>query len=65
MGRIKTKRIKRISHKLAREHGEKFGTDFDGNKKSVLSVVDISSKKLRNIIAGYLVRLKRSKEVSS
>ena len=61
MGRIKTKKIKRASHKIYREHSEALTEDFEQNKQAVLKVAHISSKKLRNIIAGYVTRLKKSK----
>lgn len=42
------------------KHGDKFYTDFEKNKEIVANYADISSKKLRNIIAGYAARLKKS-----
>ena len=57
MGRIKTILIKRTALKLFRQHKTKFKTDFAKNKKLVEEVAVIPSKKLRNVIAGYLTRL--------
>jgi len=34
--------------------------DFEGNKKIVNDLVNVKSKKLRNILAGYITRLKKS-----
>ena len=62
MGRIKTTPIKRISQKLVREHKDKFKPDFAKNKKLVVELLDVPSKKLRNIIAGYVTRLVKQKE---
>jgi small subunit ribosomal protein S17e len=59
MGRIKTTMIKNIGEKLYREHKDEFTTDFEKNKEIVKKYVDIPSKKLRNIVAGYITRLKR------
>jgi small subunit ribosomal protein S17e len=59
MGRIKTTMIKNIGEKLYREHKDEFTTDFEKNKEIVEKYVDIPSKKLRNIVAGYITRLKR------
>ena len=42
------------------KHGEKFDTDFEKNKLLVAEAADIPSKKLRNIIAGYATRLKKT-----
>lgn len=57
MGRIKTKLIKRISLKLFAEHSQEFKPEFDANKEIVKKFADIPSKKIRNIIAGYVTRL--------
>ena len=57
MGRIKTKIIKRTGIKLFRESADQFSGDFEENKKKVTQLVDVQSKKLRNIIAGYVTRL--------
>jgi small subunit ribosomal protein S17e len=59
MGRIKTMLIKRTTEELMEKHGEEFTTSFDDNKKILGSKAKISSKKIRNIIAGYATRLKK------
>ena len=59
MGRIKTTFIKVKTKELLATHGDRVGTDFSGNKKVVNNLTDVSSKKLRNTIAGYLTRLKK------
>lgn len=56
MGRIKTALIKRITFKLFEERKDKFTTDFTKNKEMVEQFTNTTSKKLRNIIAGYLTR---------
>jgi len=62
MGRIKTKLIKRKTHELAKKHGDKFNADFSHNKEQTGKYVIVSSKKLRNVIAGYMTRLKRKEQ---
>jgi len=62
MGRIKTLLVKNIAEKLFEEHGSEFTTDFEKNKELVKKYVDIKSKKLRNVVAGYITRLKRRGE---
>ena len=57
MGRIKTTMIRRTSLRLVEEHREKFKKDFDENKEIVGSLIEVPSKKQRNIIAGYVTRL--------
>ena len=62
MGRIKTTFIKRRTLELFKKHGDKFSADFTQNKLMTNRYVKTESKKLRNVIAGYMSRLKR-KEV--
>ncbi|MBT3691512.1 30S ribosomal protein S17e [Candidatus Woesearchaeota archaeon] len=57
MGKVKTTQIKRASHKILRYHPDKFKKTFEENKKLLPEVAEIRSKKLRNIIAGYITRL--------
>ena len=57
MGRIKTTLTKRTAIKLFDTHKTEFTKDFNKNKKKVAELTDVSSKKLRNIIAGYITRL--------
>ena len=61
MGRIKTTLIKRTGKKLYSEHKDEFKDKFEYNKKIVDGLVDVQSKKLRNIIAGYVTRLVKKK----
>ena len=56
MGKIKSKMIKRTSGELI-ENGVEFSEDFGKNKKILGNTAP--SKKLRNRMAGYLVRLKK------
>ena len=57
MGRIKTTQVKRTTRKLISLYGDRFTADFTANKKVVDDVAEIASKKLRNVIAGYVTRL--------
>ncbi|MFH1850097.1 MAG: 30S ribosomal protein S17e [archaeon] len=60
MGRIKTMLIKRMSLNLVDKYRGKFKSDFSNNKEAVGKLLDTSSKKIRNIIAGYVTRKIRS-----
>lgn len=62
MGRIKTTFIKRKTKELLKMHGDKFVADFGQNKAITDSYTEVRSKKLRNIIAGYMTRLKKREE---
>jgi small subunit ribosomal protein S17e len=59
MGRIKTTLIKRTGNQLVKENSDKFKTDFESNKLIVSELAEIQSKKIRNIVAGYVTRLKK------
>lgn len=43
------------------EHSESFGTDFQENKKKVENLIEVHSKKLRNVVTGYVTKLKKRK----
>ena len=62
MGRIKTQFVKRTSQELLKKHETHFTADFEANKRAVDSLTDVSSKKVRNIVAGYITRLVRTKK---
>lgn len=60
MGRIKTQLIKRTTEEIMEKNGADFSTDFNENKRVLDSKLRISSKKMRNVIAGYATRLKKN-----
>ena len=62
MGRIKTQQIKRVTTDIFSKYKEQFNENFETNKKEVSKVAKIGSKKLRNVIAGYVTRLAKKKE---
>ncbi len=57
MGKVKTTQIKRTSNKILRNNPDKFTKNFEKNKKLLPETAEIRSKKLRNVIAGYITRL--------
>jgi len=59
MGRIKSKLVKRTAHSLLKEEN-RFTDKFDDNKQILKG--SMPSKKIRNQIAGYILRLKKNKE---
>ena len=56
MGNIRTSFIKRTSKELIENYEGKFSTDFEENKKLVEEFSTVSTKHLRNKIAGYVTR---------
>lgn len=62
MGRIKTKMIKAKTRDFLERYGDRFGNSFEENKKVLQEVAEVPSKKIRNAIAGYIVRLKKKED---
>ena len=57
MGRIKTQLVKRTTKGLLELHPHDFAADFEQNKATVSKYAQMTSKKLRNTIAGYAARI--------
>ncbi|MBI2671405.1 30S ribosomal protein S17e [Candidatus Woesearchaeota archaeon] len=57
MGRIKTSQIKSATFKILNKHRDKIKDNFEDNKIVLKDLAKIESKKLRNVVAGYLTRL--------
>ncbi len=61
-------RIKRISGELLEKYPNKFGREFDANKKVLAEVAVVKSKVMRNELAGYItshLRKQAAQEKSS
>ena len=56
MGRIKTRLIKRTVKSLLSDENKNFSNDFEKNKRMVANLLEVQSKKLRNVIAGYVTK---------
>ncbi len=59
MGKIKSKLMRRSAHAFAAE-GVEFSMDFEKNKKTLKDTMP--SKKMRNRIAGLMVRMKEQEK---
>ena len=62
MGRIKTKLVKRVGYKIFKDYSDKLKTDFQENKAIVTKLADFPSKKIANIVTGYVTRLMKQRE---
>jgi small subunit ribosomal protein S17e len=62
MGRIKTTLLKKTALTLYRENPNAFKKSFEENKKIVEELLDLKSKKFRNIISGYITRLVKQQQ---
>ncbi len=58
MGRVKSTAIKSLARDIVSEHGDKFTGKFDKNKEVIKKVREIESKKVRNVVAGYITKEK-------
>ncbi len=56
LGNIRQTHIKSVAIDLVKKFPEKFTGDFQSNKENVDLLVTVSSKLLRNRIAGYITR---------
>ena len=57
MGRVRTKTVKRAARELIEKYYSKLTLDFHLNKKILESVATVSTKRLRNKIAGFTTHL--------
>ena len=55
--------IKRLGEDLLRQFPDKFCEDFDKNKEVLKDLLEIKSKKLRNVLAGYITKVMKRKGV--
>jgi small subunit ribosomal protein S17e len=47
-------RVRKISMDLLNKYTNRFGTDFEQNKKIITELAKVTSKELRNQIAGFI-----------
>ena len=57
MGKVRPEKVKKIAKELLKRYPDKFTLDFESNKKALATLLETSSTKLRNRIAGYVTRL--------
>lgn len=50
-------KAKKLAKKLLEMYPERFTSDFTTNKKALVELTTVSSKKMQNVIAGYISRL--------
>jgi small subunit ribosomal protein S17e len=62
MGRIKTRKVKSVTHELLEMYRDQFTGDFNENKLKINELTTVKSKKLRNIIAGYATRIAKANQ---
>jgi small subunit ribosomal protein S17e len=61
VGRIKTKFVKNIGKELLEKYSEYFSGSFEDNKKALALIISFASRKMRNLVAGYITSVKNAK----
>lgn len=56
MGRIKTTAMKRLAKEMLDHKSSGFGTDFNKNKSAQAAIRPIESKKIRNMVLGFITK---------
>ncbi len=56
MGRTKGAAIKTLGDEIIKSHGKLLTGDFEKNKEIMAEVKNIKSKKIRNVVAGYITK---------
>lgn len=62
MSKVRQTYIKRLAKDLVAADSERFSEDFDENKQELKETDEFESKKLRNRVAGYIVRVVQNKK---
>ena len=62
MGRVRSKFVKTSAMKIYEKGKDEFTNNFDKNKKIIGEYVSFNSKRLRNMVLGYITKLKKGDE---
>ncbi len=62
MGRIKSTPVKKLGDEILQEAPDKFGLDFTKNKAIIKEMKEIKSKKMLNLVAGYITNEVKKRE---
>ena len=65
MGNVRTDQVKRTARELVRRFPDKFSNNFEENKVLVSQLLRGTTTKVRNQIAGYIVRYLAGEEVEA
>ncbi|MBI2040992.1 MAG: 30S ribosomal protein S17e [DPANN group archaeon] len=59
MGRVRAGFVKRQAEMLMKLYSSRFTAKFKDNKELVSGVAEVPTKKLRNLIAGYITKKRK------
>jgi len=65
LGKVRPEGIKRIAKELIKKYPDRFSKNFEENKKNLEGLLIYDGKKMRNRVAGYIIRLKRVEEIQA
>jgi small subunit ribosomal protein S17e len=65
MGRIKTSFVKHVGRDIFERHANEFTTDFHKNKEIINKYAFFVSKRMKNIVAGYITAMKKQQQKAS
>ena len=54
MGNVRTEQIKRVAKELIRRFPDRFSNNFEENKHTVETLIQGTTRRVRNQIAGYI-----------
>ena len=63
MGRVRQTYVKRLAKDLVNADEERFSEEFDENKEALKETQEFTSKRLRNRVSGYIVRVLQNKDL--
>jgi len=62
MGQTKNLAIKNMARNLVEKYPDRFTINYEKNKEEMDKILIAESKKIRNMIAGYIVHVVRNKD---
>ncbi len=63
MGSIRPNLVKTVARQIYEKYENKLSNNFEENKKIVNEVIPDTSKKFRNLVAGYVTRYWKTKKI--
>jgi len=65
MGRIKTSFVKHVGRDIFEKHADEFTNDFNKNKGVIKKYAYFVSKRMKNIVIGYITAIKKQQQKAS
>jgi len=62
MGKVRPRLVKKAAKQLVGKHPKKFSKGFGKSKKAVSELLEVPSKRVRNMIAGTATRMAKRRK---